>query len=72
MERESYRTYFGKKSRVYTTERRIDDRQGRPNSFQPAFFSHIYFSELLSTTSLWFEMTLKLEVASATDEMIMR
>jgi hypothetical protein len=64
MRKNHIETHLGKKSRVYTTERRIDDRQGRPNSFQPAFFSYFYFAELLSTTSLRFEMTLKLEVAS--------
>ena len=46
-------------------------REGQTLFSQPSS-PIFYFSELLSTASLRFEMTLKLEVASATSEVIMR
>jgi hypothetical protein len=61
---------LGQKGHVYTNERRIDDRLGRPDSFEPAFFSLFDMSELLRTIWIRFKVSLKVKVTSATSEAI--
>jgi len=43
----------------------VDERQGRPDILEPAFFSLFNLAEFLSSIRIWLEMSLKVEVASA-------